>query len=399
VLLQHDDSGAERPVAFVSKPSNETERKLSTIEQEAFAVYFCIRQLEHYLRGHDVIIETDHRNRTYMYKSTTPKVVRWRLALMEHRYVVRHIAGKHNQVADGLSRVLATAAAETGDDHGNDKDSRRQRISAVHNSVVGHRGINKTVELLKQQGDDWPDVRNAVSEYIKACATCQKTRLGQGSMAAAVRTTAVREPFEAVAVDTIGPLPEDDMGNRYIVTLIDCFTRFVELVPSKSASAQAAAGALLQVFGRYGAPREVRSDQGAQYTAAVVQQVVRLAGADNRYTLPYRPQANGTVERANGEVMRHLRAVVFDKDVSSNWSNYLPLVQRLINATPHSAIGTTPARVLFGDRVHLDRELLSTEDRTQDKETTVEDYVQELTRAQQAVLAASQRHHDGVIKQ
>ncbi len=43
-------------------------------------------------------------------------------------------------------------------------------------------------------------------------------------------------------------------------------------------------------------------------------------------------EENGIVERANQEVMRHLRALLFDSRVHDKWSfEQLPLVQRIMN--------------------------------------------------------------------
>ena len=43
-------------------------------------------------------------------------------------------------------------------------------------------------------------------------------------------TNATYEPMERLSVDTIGPLGKDAYGNCYIIVIIDCFTRWVELV-------------------------------------------------------------------------------------------------------------------------------------------------------------------------
>ena len=157
---------------------------------------------------------------------------------------------------------------------------------------------------------------------------------------------------------TVGPLPTDERGNKYIVVAIDSFSRFVEMKAAPDATAKSAAAFLLELFGRYGAPKTLRSDRGTQFTAHLVQQLLALCGAASRLTLSYRPQANGIVERVNAEVMRHLRAIVFDGRVESNWSLYLPIVQRILNSTVSSATGTTPCRVMFGGAVDLDRPIL-----------------------------------------
>ena len=392
VLFQMGKGGKEVPVAFVSKAFNETEQKWSTIEQEAFAVYHCIRQLEHYLRGHKFTIESDHRNLTYMYKSAVPKLVRWRLALMEHDFVVKHIPGKENIVADALSRVLPITSSDVAPIN----PDAEQEIKSIHNAVLGHKGIKATLELLQKKGKSWPRMEADVSQFIAACPTCQKVRLGQGSMAAALHTTAVDEPYTVLALDTIGPLPEDDHGNKYIICAIDCFSRFVELKATKDTSAKCAASFLLEIFGRFGLPREVRSDQGTQYAARVVNQLLELCAVAHKYSPAYRPQANGIVERANGEVMRHLKALVFDKRVEKEWSSFLPIIQRVVNASPHSALGTSPLRVMFGDAVSADRGLLSAMPSALPM-STVEDYVQQLNEMHGFIVEASQRHQAGKI--
>jgi hypothetical protein len=53
-------------------------------------------------------------------------------------------------------------------------------------------------------------------------------------------TAGVYGPWERVNIDTIGPLPEDELGYKYIIAIIDCFSRFLELHPAKDATAAAA---------------------------------------------------------------------------------------------------------------------------------------------------------------
>ena len=57
------------------------------------------------------------------------------------------------------------------------------------------------------------------------------------------------------------------------------------------------------------------------------------------------------VERANKEVNRHFRAIVFDRKIKSNWSLTLPLVQRVMNTTVHSSTGVASAQIIFGNAI------------------------------------------------
>jgi hypothetical protein len=124
----------------------------------------------------------------------------------------------------------------------------------------------------------------------------------------------------------------------------------------------------------------LRSDGGQEFLGGVIVGVTRLMGVTKHVVVPYTPTANGIVERANRAVLERLREIIFSKRLvrhtQHQWSDLLPLVQRAINASDHSAIGTTPARILFGDSLDLDRCLLS--DMPEGRTLDVLDYVDAL---------------------
>ena len=105
---------------------------------------------------------------------------------------------------------------------------------------------------------------------------------------------------------------------------------------SKDAKFKSAAKALLTIL-KYGAPRIIQTDNGPQYTSEVVEELMKYFNIQYRYTLPYRPQANGIVERSTKEVMRHLRVIVFDGRVRKSWSTYLPFIQRIMMYSYHDS--------------------------------------------------------------
>jgi hypothetical protein len=217
---------------------------------------------------------------------------------------------------------------------------------------------------------------------------CQKVRLGQSNMTAALKTTAVNQPFQHIMWDTIGPLPKDALGYEYIVVIIDRFTRFIEMVPTPTVNARDAAVALLQICGRYGTFSTVHSDRGKQFDSAVVAQLCLLLGITQQFGPPYRPEAQGTVERSNRETMRHLRAMIPTAPDHATWSDLLPMVQRIYNAKVNRNTGVAPAKMLFGGAVDLDRQLLL-QPPAEGPIQTYDAYVQALLTAQQQIVEAS----------
>jgi hypothetical protein len=270
-------------------------------------------------------------------------------------------------------------------------------ILKVHNRLVGHVGIAETTSRLRAAGFVWPTLSEDVKSFIDACPTCQKTRLSQPTQHLNAHSTAVYEPFSVVIIDTIGPLPVDKYENQYIITVMDAFTRFTLLYPTRDATAMSAATALLHFFGMFGFPYTLRSDQGKQFLANVIKDFCSLTGITSEVSIAYHHQP--IVERANQEAMRHLRAMVFDLQSYDNWSDYLPLVQRVINATVSSATGYSPANMVFGHEVNLDRNLLPTPSSKEGggaRSATASEYVKDLEAKQEIILKSSAEHQKAV---
>lgn len=156
-----------------------------------------------------------------------------------------------------------------------------------------------------------------------------------------------------VSIDTLGPLPADAEGNEYIIVIIDSFTRWVELYPCPSANAAEAVKALLSYIKTFGQPSQLLSDNGTQYANQVVAELCAILGTEHIRTVAHSHQENAIVERVNKEILRHLRALVFDDKTHIKWSYHLVFVQRILNTTQHESIGVAPCQLLFGNSVQL----------------------------------------------
>ena len=150
-------------------------------------------------------------------------------------------------------------------------------------------------------------------------------------------------------------------GSCYVLVVIDSFSRFFALKPTKTVDAMSAARFVFELSGFFGRPKSIRSDAsgGSQFANHIVEGLLKLMGINKHTSLAYRPQpqaeANGLVERCIKEVVKHLRYIILERRVQENWSTYLPMVQRIINATVHSGIGVAPAKLVFGGMVDMDR--------------------------------------------
>ena len=153
-------------------------------------------------------------------------------------------------------------------------------------------------------------------------------------------------PMHSLSLDTIGPLPEDQFGNKYIFGIVDNFSKFINLFPSRSTTAIEFVFAMVKHMGTFGIPKSIRTDGGTQFTASVCEELSKLLKYEQLVIVPYHPQANGLIERRNAEIMKHLRILVFNRD---SWSNVLPLVQCILNFTKDGSINVSPSQIIFGE--------------------------------------------------
>jgi len=327
-LFQRTPEG-DKPIAFCCASLTQLQSDVwPPTEKEACGIVFSLRKFHHYLGGVNFTIRTDHRNLTFIESESSARVRRWKIEMQEYDFQVEYIKGEDNFVADILSRqdfvdkpvksptkqLLTLTAPELI------PRSRYTLISAVHNTVMGHHGIERTIKLLLRQGQYWPRLRSHVQSFVRLCPCCQKMSQLKTPIQVLRYTLAKYEPMERINVDTVGPLPEDTHGMKYVLVIIDCFTRWVQLYPIASTSAKETAPCILHWVSNYSTPAEMLSDNGAQFVNEIIFELSNLMVMDQQLTLAYSHEENGIVERANKTMMTHLRNIIFDTNTLHNWS-------------------------------------------------------------------------------
>jgi transposase InsO family protein len=83
-------------------------------------------------------------------------------------------------------------------------------------------------------------------------------------------------------------LPEDPQFKyNCILTVVDKFTRFVELYPMQTTSALEVGRCILMHIGRYGAPKLVQSDQGPEFVNRMVEELIRYTGTEQTFNIQH----------------------------------------------------------------------------------------------------------------
>jgi len=114
------------------------------------------------------------------------------------------------------------------------------------------------------------------------------------------------------------------------------------------------------VHGRFGAPEKIITDRGTVFHNEFVSELIQMSGSEHELTTAHSKEENVIVERANQEVLRHLRALLFDKRVYNKWSfEELPLVQRIMNTVEKTATGVTPIELILNNSIRLSKRIFT----------------------------------------
>ena len=109
---------------------------------------------------------------------------------------------------------------------------------------------------------------------------------------------------EVVHIDLVGPLPVTTGGHRYLLTMMDRFSKFVVAEPIVDQSAATVALTLLNRWIHlFGVPKCFLSDRGSQFSGEIFDFLAKSLGAKHCLTTAYHPQTNGLLERWH----RHLK--------------------------------------------------------------------------------------------
>ena len=156
---------------------------------------------------------------------------------------------------------------------------RDQALRQCHNLPLGgHTGKESTYQKLNLRFW-WPRMRRDTNRWVNCCGVCGQLRGPNPHIIAPLQPLEIGEPFGRLSVDIVGPLPRTREGNRYILTMIDAFTKWAEAVPLKEHTATTCATAILQTWAaRYGAPKELLTDQGREFESALFRSMCQTMG-------------------------------------------------------------------------------------------------------------------------
>lgn len=198
------------------------------------------------------------------------------------------------------------------------------------------------------------------------------------------------QSLQIIHTDHFGPLKNAAGGFKYVLLIIDAFSRFTWLYPVKSTSSREVIKHFSTLFDVFGKPREVVSDRGTAFTSSEFTKFLSDNGIKQRLVAVAAPWANGMVERVNRFLKSSLTKIL---EEPKKWSLQLGAVQYVINNTFHSSLKASPSKILLGyeQRSHADVDLVEYLNKVAKTELSCE---AERENSQKLAVEVSNKIHD-----
>ena len=214
----------------------------------------------------------------------------------------------------------------------------------------GHLGREKTCHRVKREFF-WVGLTDSVNQFVRRCPQCQACKSSGRVGRAEMQLYQAGAPMDRIHIDVVGPFPVSQSGNKYVLVMVDQFTRWVEVAAVPEQTAEVTARKLLQEFiSRFGSPLEIHTDQGRNFESTLFLELCDLLQVAKTRTTPYHPASNGQVERFNRTLLQMIRCYVGKNQ--NEWDQHLHLLASAYRSSPHACTGYTPNRMMLGREVN-----------------------------------------------
>ena len=350
----------------------------------------ALQHFRYYVLGQKAILHTDHHSLKWLKTFKQPEwiLARWIEILTEYDYEIEHRPERMHSNVDALSgQTCKQCWGKVAPTHWIDECKRAEEVThtlSVHtiamvpeftmedlaqlqaeDTEVGdtyrvlreglslrsaaHLGSLRTTLQLRQLYC-WHGLKRDVSDWCRECDECTKGKSPPLRPHGHLQKIQVGAPLDLVTMDILSALPTTTDGTKYVLVMVDAFTKWVEAyaLPDQEASTCMTA-AYNGFFSRFGLQRQLQSDQGRNFESALVRKLYSITGVHKSRTTPFHPRSDGLTERANCTLLQTLRAITDDHP--QEWPSKLPALLAAYRMSLHSTTATTPNYAMLGREV------------------------------------------------
>jgi hypothetical protein len=338
--------------------------KYSTYDKEFYAIIHALKKWRHYLIPKEFVLYSDNHALQFVtqQEKLNQKHAKWVEYMQNFTFVIKHISGTANKVADALSRkclllqefrVKRLGFENLKDMYAGDADfaeayeaaenpflgdrspwmdyviqneflfrgnqfcipncSMRENLLKEKHSggLAGHFGHDKTLEKLSE-AYFWPGIQLEVKKFVDKCRIFQHSK-GKRQNAGFYQSLPIPErPWDEISMDFVLGLPRTQRGHDSIFVVVERFSKMGHFIPChKTSNATHIVNLFFKEIVRlHGLPRSIVSDRDTKFIGHFWRTLWKNMGTKLMFSSTYHPQMDGKIEVVNRSLGYLLRSLV-----------------------------------------------------------------------------------------
>jgi transposase InsO family protein len=232
-------------------------------------------------------------------------------------------------------------------------------IGQHHNlELHAHQGRKRTTKMICARYY-WRNMCENIARWIRACSACSRRKTTRPMNSGLTDLTLATNSWETVGIDLLGPLPVTEEGYRWLLTIVDQFSRWPMAIPLRGKTTGEIARALHDhLVTQHGPPITILSDRGRELISKAMQYLCRSWGVRRVVTGGYNPTGNAFCERFHRYLNSAITTLKPGSSESPEWDRLVPAVLFSYRCSINDATGFSPYYMLHGKEPRLPEELL-----------------------------------------
>ncbi|MGZ5547959.1 MAG: RNase H-like domain-containing protein [Nitrososphaeraceae archaeon] len=252
----------------------------------------------------------------------------------------------------------------------NNQTLKYEILNTIH-ITAGHCGNEKLIQLIRHRFY-WKNMNDEITNFVKSCHICQITKTNmdrsidskQSIISQGNDDIKFLQPFSQICIDHIHMPKIKGSEYKYILTVIDRYSRFAQAYPVKTVNAEETVEVLInQWMLQYGFPRTILHDNGSAFISELMNKVCKIFDCKQIKSTAYNPQSHGLIERFNQTIEKILRSLIEQhQEKYSKWTRLLPQALFCYNYCINKTTGYSPYKLAFGRDLNAPIDLILNDD-------------------------------------
>ena len=230
--------------------------------------------------------------------------------------------------------------------------SLQEKIISLNHSLPssGHPGMRATLKRIFRLYT-WRRASVMVSQFVSKCGLCAQHKAKTTRIWGKVSAAPLEYPFRRLNIDCVGPFPRSSKGNKFLLTVLDTFSGWLECFPLRSANTKTIVTVLVnEIFSRFGTASIIQSDNGAPFIDKITREIYRQFRVKPAYSTLFKPSSN-PVERSHRDLKN--RIAMFINKSHREWDVLVKQFCLAHNSSPNKSSGYSPAMLFLGKELNL----------------------------------------------